>query len=87
MSPRHAARAAAAEIAQDCKSPLGELQAKVDRLVRARLEIAQRITNGEVWLVPLLKRLKAELATLEEERDLTLEAAEIVNSAALHRAA
>ena len=86
MSPRHAERAAAAEIAQD-RSQLRELQAKVDRVVSARLEIAQRITDGEVWLLPLLKRLKAELATLEEERDLTLEAAEIVNSAALHRAA
>ncbi|MBN9675955.1 hypothetical protein [Salipiger bermudensis] len=84
MSPR---RAAANENAQDCKSPLGEFQAKVDRVVSARLEIAQRITNGEMWLLPLLKRFKAELATLEEERDLALEAAEIVNSAALHRAA
>ena len=85
MPTRHAAQAAAPKTAH--RHPPGSLQNKIDRVQHARVQIAQKITNGEEWMLPLLKRLNAELASLEEHQALLFQAAEIANYAAPHRAA
>lgn len=87
MSIRHAARAAAPETAHIRQNPTASLQSKIDRVRRARAQIAQQVTRGEEWMLPLLKRFNTELAQLEETQDLLLQAAEIANHAAPHRAA
>ena len=87
MLIRHAARAAAPEIAHICQNPSATLQSKIDRVRHARAQIAQQITSGEEWMLPLLKRFNTELAQLEETQDLLLQANEIANRAAPHRAA
>ncbi|WP_322865934.1 hypothetical protein U5922_006835 [Aquicoccus sp. G2-2] len=87
MSTRHAARAAAPEIAHIHRTPTGSLKRKIDRVRNARAQIAKQITDGEEWMLPLLKRFNTELARLEETQDLLCQAAEIANHAAPHRAA
>lgn len=87
MSTRHAARAAASETAHIRKNPTASLQCKIDRVRHARSQIAQQITSGEEWMLPLLKRFNTELTQLEETQDLLLQATEIANHAAPHRAA
>ncbi|WP_340237438.1 hypothetical protein [Sulfitobacter pontiacus] len=87
MSTRHAARAAAPETAHNYRPLTGSKQSKIDRVRNARAQIAKMITDGEEWLLPLLKRFNAELARLEEAQNLLLQAAEIANHAAPHRAA
>ena len=87
MSTRHAARAAAPETAHIRRNPTASLQSKIDRVRHARAKIAQQITSGEEWMLPLLKRFNTELARLEETQDLLLQATEIANHAAPHRAA
>jgi hypothetical protein len=87
MSTRYAARAAAPEIAH-VQGPLtGSKQTKIDRVRNARAQIAKKITDGEEWMLPLLKRFNAEIARLEEAQNLLLQAAEIANHAAPQRAA
>ncbi|PWE50768.1 hypothetical protein DEM26_07685 [Thioclava sp. NG1] len=88
MSPGQAARAAAIKTARSPKNPLTSLQSRIDRIHRARTLIAKKIKDGELWLLPLLKRFNDELATLEETQGLLLQAVEIANNdAAPHRAA
>ncbi len=87
MSTRHAARAAAPQLARIHRTPTGSLQRKIDRVRNARAQIVRKITDGEEWMLPLLKRLNTELARLEETQDLLFQAAEIANHAAPHRAA
>ena len=87
MSTRHAARAAAPETAHIHQNPTASLQSKIDTVRHARAKIAQQITSGEEWMLPLLKRFNTELAQLEETQDLLLQATEIATHAALHRAA
>ncbi len=87
MSTRHAARAAAPETAHIRRNPTASLQSKIDRVRQAKAQIAQQIISGEDWMLPLLKRFNAELARLEETQELLLQAAEIANRAAPHRAA
>ena len=87
MSPRHAARAAATETARIPENPQASLQSRMDRIRQARRLISKKIKDGELWLLPLLKRFNAELASLEEAQDLLLQAVEIANHAAPHRAA
>ncbi len=86
MSTRPAARAAAPETAH-IRTPTRSLQSEIDRVRNARTQIARQITNGEEWMLPLLKRFNTELARLEETQDLLLQAAEITSHAAPHRAA
>ena len=87
MSTRHAARAAAPETAHTRQNSNATLQSKIDRVRQARAKIAQQITGGEEWMLPLLKRFNTELAQLEETQDLLLQATEIANHAAPYRAA
>lgn len=87
MSIRQAARATAPETAHIRQNPTASLQSKIDRVRHARAQIAQQITIGEEWMLPLLKRFNTELARLEETQDLLLQATEIANHAAPHRAA
>jgi len=87
MSTRHAARDAAPETAHIRQNPTASLQSKIDRVRHARAKIAQQITGGEEWMLPLLKRFNTELAQREEIQDLLLQATEIANHAAPHRAA
>jgi len=87
MSTRHAARAADPETAHFRQNPTASLQSKIDRVRHARAKVAQQITRGEEWMLPLLKRFNTELAGLEETQDLLLQATEITNHAAPHRAA
>lgn len=87
MSTRHAARAAAPDTAHIRQDPTASLHRKIDRVRHARAKIAQKITRGEEWMLPLLKRFNAELAQLEETQDLLLQAAEIASHATPHRAA
>jgi len=87
MSTRHAARAAAPETAHIRQNPTASLQSKIDRVRHARAKIAQQITSGEEWMLPLLKRFNTELARLEETQELLHQATEIANRAAPHRAA
>lgn len=87
MSKRHAARAAAPEIAHIHHGSEAALTRDIDRIRRAQEQAALLITQGEEWMLPYLKRFKAELARLEETRDLLAEAAEIANHAAPDRAA
>ena len=82
MSTRHAARAAAPETAHIRQNPTASLQSKIDRVRHARAKIAQQITSGEEWMLPLLKRFNTELAQLEETKDLLLQATKICKSAA-----
>lgn len=87
MSTRHAARAAAPQLARIHRIPTESKQSTMDRVRNARAQIARKITDGEEWMLPLLKRLNTELASLEEDQDLVFQAAEIANHAAPHRAA
>lgn len=87
MSLRQAARAAAIETAHRHRASSRPLQDQIDRVRRARRQIAQGITDGEEWMLLLLKRLNEELARLEETQALLVQAAEIANHAAPHRAA
>ncbi len=87
MSTRHAARAAAFETAHIHRTLTGSKQSKIDRVRNARAQVAKKITDGEEWLLPLLKRFNAEIARLEEAQNLLLQAAEIAKHAAPHRAA
>lgn len=87
MSTRYAARAAAPETAHKYRTRTGSKQSKIDRVRNARAHIAKKITDGEEWLLPLLKRFNVELAQLEEAQNLLLQAAEIANHVAPHRAA
>lgn len=87
MSTRPAARAAAPETAHIHRTPTRPLQSKIDRVRNARTQIARQITEGEEWMLPLLKRFNTELARLEETQDLLFQAAEIANHAAPYRAA
>jgi len=87
MSTRHAARDAAPETAHIHRTLTGSKQTNIDRVRNARAQIAKKITDGEEWMLPLLKRFNAELARLEEAQNLLLQAAEIANYAAPHRAA
>ncbi|HDZ82310.1 MAG TPA: hypothetical protein ENH56_13880 [Roseobacter sp.] len=87
MSTRPAARAAASQPAHIHLPLPGSLQDKIDRVRNARAVIATKITYGEEWMLPLLKRLNTELAKLEETQDLLLQATEIANHAAPNRAA
>lgn len=87
MSPRHAARAAATETARIRDNPLASLQNRIDRIRQAKWLITDKIKNGEYWLLPLLKRFNAELASVEETQDLLLQAIEMSSHAAPHRAA
>lgn len=87
MSTRHAARAAAPETARIRRSPTASPQSKIERVRDARAKIAQQITSGEEWMLPLLKRFNTELAQLEETQALLLQAAEIADHAAPQRAA
>lgn len=87
MSTRHAARAAAPEIAHIRQNPTASLHSKIERVRHAKAKIAHRITSGEVWMLPLLKRFNTELAQLEESQELLLQAAELTRHAAPQRAA
>ena len=88
MSTRPAARRAATpDTAHIHRPPPGSLQDKIDRDRNARAVIATKITHGEEWMLPLLKRLNTELAKLEETQVLLLQATEIANHAAPNRAA
>lgn len=87
MSTRRAARAATPQTARIHRTPTGTLQRKIDRVRNARAQIAKKITDGEEWMLPLLKRFNTELAGLEETQNLLCQAAEIANLAAPHRAA
>ncbi len=87
MSTRYAARAAAPQTAHIHRTLTGSKQTNIERVRTARAQIAKKITDGEEWMLPLLKRLNAELARLEEAQNLLLQAAEIANHAASHRAA
>ena len=87
MSTRYAARVAAPETAHIHRTLTGSKQTSIDRVRNARAQIAKKITDGEEWMLPLLKRLNAELARLEEAQNLLQQAAEIANHAAPYRAA
>ncbi len=87
MLTRHAVRPAAPQLARIHRTPPGSLQRKIDRVRNARAQIARKITDGEEWMLPLLKRFNTELASLVETQDLLFQAAEIANHAAPHRAA
>lgn len=87
MSQRHTARAAVTKTVhiQPVRKPAVESQ--IDRLIRARKNVAQMINNGEERLLPLLKRFNTDLEALEEKQYLLRQAAEIANDAAPIRAA
>ncbi|WP_458789673.1 hypothetical protein [Yoonia sp. MH D7] len=87
MSTRHTARAADTKIAHIHPTPNSGVERQIDRVKRARQQIAQQITNGEEWMLPLLKRFNTELEALEEKQDLLFQAAQIANHAAPIRAA
>ena len=72
MSTRHAARAAAPQLARIHRTPTGSKQSKIDRVRNARAQIARKITDGEEWMLPLLKRFNTELARLEGKRPASL---------------
>lgn len=87
MSTRHAARAADTKIAHIHPTRNNATGGQIERVLRARQQIAQQIINGEEWMLPLLKRFNAELEALEEKQDLIFQAAQIANHAAPIRAA
>lgn len=87
MSQRHAARTTVTKIAHIPPVQSSAVEIQIDRVKRARQQIAQQITNGEDWMLPLLKRFNADLEALEEKQDLLFQAAEIANHAAPTRAA
>jgi hypothetical protein len=87
MSTRHAARAADTKIVHIHPGRNSAIESQIDRVKRARQQIAQQITNGEEWMLPLLKRFNTELETLEEKQDLLFQAAQIADHAAPNRAA
>lgn len=87
MSTRYAARAAAPETAHIHRTLTGSKQTNIDRVRNARAQIAKKITDGEEWMLPLLKRFNADLEALEEKQDLLFQAAQIANHAAPNRAA
>ena len=87
MSTRHAARAADTRIAHIRPVRNSALDGQIERVIRARQQIAQQISNGEEWLIPLLKRFNAEIEALEENQDLLFQATQIANHAAPNRAA
>lgn len=87
MSTRNAARAADTRIVHIHLGRNLAVESQIDRVKRARQQIAQQITNGEEWMLPLLKRFNADLEALEEKQDLLLQAAQIANHAATIRAA
>ena len=87
MSQRHTARAAVTNIAHVRPVRNSALESQIDRVIRARQNVAQMINKGEEWLLPLLKRFNTDLAALEEKKNLLRQAAEIANHAAPHRAA
>jgi hypothetical protein len=87
MSTRHAARAADTKIVQIHPGRNLAVEGQIDRVKRARQQIAQQITNGEEWMLPLLKRFNADLEALEEKQNLLFQAAQIANHAAPIRAA
>jgi hypothetical protein len=82
MSTRHAARAADTKIVHIHPGRNLAVEGQIDRVKRARQQIAQQITNGEEWMLPLLKRFNADL-----EQDLLFQAAQIANHAAPIRVA
>lgn len=87
MSTRHAARAAAPEIAHIHDGPNASLKRQIARVRHAREQAALLITKGEEWMIPYLQRFNAELARLEETQGLIVQAAEIASHAAPYRAA
>lgn len=87
MSTRHAARAADTKIVHIHPVRNSGLESQIDRVKRARQQIAQQINNGEEWMLPLLKRFNADLEALEEKQNLLFQAAQIANHAAPIRAA
>jgi hypothetical protein len=87
MSTRHAARAADTQIVHIHPDRNLAVESQIDRVKRARQQIAQQINNGEEWMLPLLKRFNADLEALEEKQNLLFQAAEIANHAAPIRAA
>jgi hypothetical protein len=87
MSQRHAARTTVTKIAHIYPVRNSALEIQIDRIKRARQQIAQQITNGEEWMLPLIKRFNKELEALEEKQNLLFQAAEIANHAAPIRAA
>ena len=78
MSKKTAARAAANARAQ---VSLTSSSSQVEQVRTALCQAARLITQGEIWMLPHLKRLKAELARLEDDQDLLLQAYEIANAA------
>ncbi|GGE25497.1 hypothetical protein GCM10011360_12380 [Primorskyibacter flagellatus] len=78
MSKTTAARAAANARA---RVSLTSSTAQIQQVKSALSEAARQITQGETWVLPYLKRLKAELARLEDDQDLLLQAHEIANAA------
>jgi hypothetical protein len=87
MSQRHAVRTTVTEIAHIHPVRNSTVEIQIDRVKRARQQIAQQINNGEEWMLPLLKRFNADLEALEEKQDLLFQAAQIANHAAPNRAA
>jgi len=87
MSQRHAARTTVTKIAHIHPVRDSAVEIQIDRVKRARQQIAQQINNGEKWMLPLLKRFNADLEALEEKQDLLFQAAQIANHAAPNRAA
>ena len=78
MSKKTAARAAANARAQVSQT---SSTTKIEKVKTALCQAAVLITQGETWMLPHLKKLKAELARLEDDQDLLLQAYEIANAA------
>ncbi|KGM48661.1 hypothetical protein ATO9_07995 [Pseudooceanicola atlanticus] len=78
MSKKTTARAAANARAQ---VSLTSSTARIEQVRTTLCQAARLITQGETWMLPYLKRLKAELDRLEDDQDLLLQAQEIANAA------
>ena len=87
MSTRHAARVAETKTAHIRPVRNAAIDGQIERVLRAREQIAHKINKGEEWMIPLLKRFNAEIEALEEKQDLISQAAQIATHAAPTRAA
>ncbi len=77
MSARVGAKAEAAQVSQPCSQALSSLQSEINRTSKARVWVAQQITQGEGWMLDYLSYFNSHLEVLEQKRALLQQAAEL----------